>query len=227
MPAAHATFDRHGAPVDSFAAPTGELVLTRVVRRALPDGKEIVTRRRYAVRFISDDAGFRVEGRLLGVEVEAPARLAALAQLERARSDEGLFPMRLDPRGMIAGASRSAGGEPRDSAGQLAAGMIAGSQLAGDDRRDAEHFVAQVQGNGAIGRWPDDLFRPAPGRRSDRQRMPLDAGREGAVTVTTEARASAGSGLLEMFERTVATEAGGQLRITRETWTLEPETPRP
>ena len=86
-----------------FNPPMSPLLLTRSLHRPLPDGKAVVTRRSYEVRISRNAGGFIVEGRLIDCQVEAPPSLAAIAEIERRRPDNGLFPIMLDHRGMILG----------------------------------------------------------------------------------------------------------------------------
>ena len=52
------------AQVYQFSPPDVPLILTRTVWRSLVDGKEIVSRKRYAVRIVADGDGFKVTGAL-------------------------------------------------------------------------------------------------------------------------------------------------------------------
>jgi len=48
------------------------MVPTRVLRRPLPGEIEISTVRSYEIWFVREDSGYRIEGELIGVTVEAP-----------------------------------------------------------------------------------------------------------------------------------------------------------
>jgi hypothetical protein len=204
-----------------FEAPTGPLELVRTLRRPLPDGVEIVSTRRYEVRIVPDGDGFRVVGRLLDARVEVPPSLGALAAMERNRPDTGLFPFRLDREGLIATPAAPTDRTARSSAAARAKLTIASSTLADPDREQAQELIDQLVakpgGNGA--HWPEDLFRPAPGLRSQTSRFALPDGRDGSVTTTIDSRRE-GAG--NAIERTVITETGGTQRITRETYIVEP-----
>lgn len=201
----------------AFAPPQGAMVLTRTLVRPLAGGAEVVTRRSYRIRFERDGAGYRVEGELAGVEVEAPESLAALAALERARGDEGLFPLLLDGEGRIAEAGKPvADAAAREAVTRSEAGVRAAS-LAPQDAAQAQAFVAQFRARRVITPWPTDLFRPRNGRSE--HVLPV-AGAGEALTVV-EVRSTAG-GLLAWLTRTVTTEFAGDRRTSRETWTLAP-----
>lgn len=204
----------------AFAPPEGPLILTRTLRRGLPDGKEIVATRRYEVRIVREDDGFRVDGRLLTATVDSPPALAALAEIERKRSDAGLFPLRLDARGLIAASTFPIERTAMNEAGAVARQAVADSALSEPERRQAEKFVGQVVTRGAAssgGKWPANLFNPAPGTHEAADRITLPGGGAGSVTTTiTAQRGTAGS----TIERTVVTEAGSDRRTTHEIYTL-------
>jgi hypothetical protein len=206
-----------------FNPPAGPLILTRTLHRGLPDGKEIVAIRRYAVRIVREGDGFRVDGRLLTATVDSPPALAALAEIERRRSDTGLFPLRLDARGLIASIAFPVDRAASDEARAVAQRSIAGSALSESQRRQAETFVGQVVARGAASsgaKWPADLFNPAPGKQETTDRVALPSGGAGSVTITIRAHRSAEGSAIE---RTVVTATGADRRTTREIYTLAPQ----
>jgi hypothetical protein len=206
----------------AFAAPDVPLILTRTVTRALPGGRQIVASRRYQVRFFAEGDGCRIEGEMVSASVEAPPALRVLAELERTRPDTGLFPIHLDGRGRIVsqriGDDRSA----TSSAADLLSARVAQAPIAPTERAAASHFVGQVAQSGGESVWPQDLFRPAPGLRTEVRQMPLPDGNIGEVSITSDARTDPVSGRLVSFERTVLTRIGETTRGSRETWTLQP-----
>lgn len=205
----------------AFSPPESQLVLTRVLHSPLADGKEVVARRSYALRIQPDGDGFRVDGELLGCEVEAPPPLQALAEIERKRPDTGLFPMRLDRMGMLVPAARAA--QPDEATGKAAAiasRAIGGSTLDSAERAGAQGFIAQIRSKASATLWPSDLFRPEPGRRVEEQQFALPDGGEGRIIVEILARADSAPGVLTELERTVVTEMAGSRRVTREEWTI-------
>lgn len=204
-----------------FTPPGDELVLTRTVHRALGGGLEIVARRSYAIRFVPDGLGFRVDGRLIDSHVDAPAGLSALAAIERQRPDTGMFPMRLDAEGRLTDAASARDDEAKHKASAIAALQVGGSDLSAAEKSQAGSFLTAVAARGAgSAEWPRDLFRPQPGNRRESRRLALPSGGEGTVTVAIAARAAPSDGLLEAVERTVMTDLGGTRRETREEWTL-------
>jgi len=221
VPPAHAAGERPGpAAVAAFAPPEGAL-LTRELRKDFARGGELVSRRTYAIRFVPEGAGWRVEGNLVDNAVEAPPGVAPeLIALERNRADSGLFPLHLDAQGLIV---RQAGGsDPANEAATITAaqGFLAG-KLPETDRAAAVAMAValQARARSAGGTWPADLFRPRPGARREVRRLPVGNGSAGTVTITVSA-ADRADGLLERLERRVVTETAGSRRTSTETWTL-------
>jgi hypothetical protein len=188
----------------------------------LHDGKAVVTRRSYRVRFASDGDGFQVDGTLAEVTVEAPPGLEALAALERLRPDPGIFPIRLDAAGAILPAPDPAPSRQQRQAIGTASADIARMNLAAVDAAQAQGFVSQFQARAYRTPWPLDLFHPAPGPRREQRQVPLDGGMRGQVTTNIEARTDPASGLLASFTRSVTTDLGGDKRLVIEEWTLVP-----
>lgn len=203
----------------AFVAPPGPLILTRTVQRGLPDGKEIVSTRRYELRIVPDGKGFRVDGHLLDVTLDAPPSLAALADIERRRKDDGLFPFYLDARGFIASRATARDETATQRADQSARRSIDIGPMPEPDRRLSETFVGRLlaREGGAGGQWPVDLFRPVPGRRSETRAVP-----GGSALTTIETRQGTPTSPGDVIERTVTTEADGTRRISRETYRVEP-----
>ncbi|MES2493847.1 MAG: hypothetical protein V4579_11285 [Pseudomonadota bacterium] len=205
----------------AFTPPRGSVLFTRELRKILADGKEIVSRRRYAIRFEPAGSGFRVEGRLIGADVTAPAELAQLAEVERTRSDEGMFPLVLDREGLIV---RQPGGDDPGAAERTIAAaraFLARSNLPEEEQAAALAMAAklQAQARAAGGTWPADLFRPSSGQSRASRDLSLPDGSSGRVTVTiTASKGTAGT--LEQLRRDVVTELDGTERLSTETWTL-------
>ena len=61
------------APSPAFQPPLDlVMLLSRALWCSLADGREIVATRRYPVRFVPQDPGWRVDGELLASEIDAP-----------------------------------------------------------------------------------------------------------------------------------------------------------
>ena len=196
----------------AFAPPTDRpLLLSRTLTRELPGEKAIVATRRYRVVFARTAAGWQIDGTLIASDIAAPPPLAALAELERARPDDGLFPIALDRTGRIVGANESGQGQ---SAVDKAVAMV-GAKLPGE-------ALPVVAGSGGMTRWPATLFLPSTETSETEQRFPLPEGGEGKVSVALETVAAEGPAMMGRAERTVTTEIGATRRVSRETWTLSP-----
>lgn len=206
-----------------FAPPNAPMLLTRTLRRSLPGGAEIVTRRRYRVRFLPEGDGFRLDGALLSAEVDAPEGLSALAELERSRPDSGMFPLRLDGSGRLIGPAGALPVAEVQRAVSSAVRQIGGTALAAAERSEARAFAQQLGSRPAVSSWPSDLFQPASGRTSERRRMSLPGGRSGLVTVAVEVETQTGGRLLKTLTRTVTTDLDGAARSSSEQWTLAAE----
>jgi hypothetical protein len=202
-----------------FAPGSHAMVLTRVLRRPLPGGVEVATSRSYELRFVRDGAGYRVEGELLDVKVEVPTAFEALAALERARVDTGMFPVHIDDRGRFVAGGEARSGAFASQASQVALVQVPGGLAAGE-ARDARSFIEQIGSNPVHTAWPVDLFMPAPGRQGSRQTIPLPGGKTGEVAVVIDAAVDAQTGLVTTLTRHVTTRLGDTSRITEETWTL-------
>lgn len=224
LPVAH---QAEASTHSGFVAPSSPQVLTRELHRRLADGKEIVSRRSYEIHFTREGSGWRVEGLLISSEVDAPPELAMLARIEKARKDEGLFPLHLDSAGMIIDQNGAADNAATDEARSLVAGSLERLSIAQGDRTVATDMVTRIatQSRATGGNWPSDLFHPAAPRRSDVQNMPLPGGKSGKTTVTLIA-VGADNGLLGQFERHVVTEIEGSSRTSQEIWRLQPSSTR-
>jgi hypothetical protein len=208
----------------TFVPPEAPLVLTRTVWRTLADGKEIMVRRRYAVQFTRQAEGYQLDGRLLDAAVEAPPLLDGMAELERRRGDDGLFPVLLDASGRIRAHGSAQAESPglRESASKRAQHLLAATPLPAAQRQDNGNFLSQLAAQGALAAWPADLFNPASSERSEHHRFALPGGQEGEVAVLVKAKGVTRRGLPESVERTVTTTMEGTLRTSREQWTLAP-----
>ena len=218
----------------SFPAPVGPMQLSREIHRSLADGRELVVTRHYRVTFRPNAQGFVIEGEWRGTDVQAPERLAALADMEKARADRTTFPMQLDRTGMIV--SGEAAGHPalNEDETQEAKRLILGAKLHPAAQHQATRFVEHLTNRqgGMIAQWPATLFRPGAAALQTSQEMPLAPeengqeenrqGEKGSAINTISAHSATTCGVMQDMERKVQTRIGGQMRETREIWTLSP-----
>ena len=211
------------APGGRFVPPPMPLVLSRTVIRELIDGKQIVATRRYSVRFIPEGVGFRLDGELIGVSVDAPPFLARLAELERNRPDRGLFPIRLDAQGIIAGdgGMQRVDDATRAKVGNQANALIAGTSAPESVKREEAGHVAGMLASHQPSVWPSDLFVARPGERHAHRVIALPGGSEGEIDVVLKVEGSQACGLPQQVERVVTTVTGGSRQVSREVWTIE------
>jgi hypothetical protein len=211
-------------PVAAFAAPAGPIVLTRELRRTIGRNKQIVTRRSYEIRFVPEGGGWRVDGTLISSEVEAPAELAELAALEKARKDVGLFPLTLDSQGLIVAQRAPTDAVATDKARIVANKAVEKIDMTSTDKTVAKQMIQTIatQSQASGGNWPVDLFRPPVEPVIDVRNIPLPGGNQGRVTVTMRAR-PASTGGLRQLDRRVLTEIDGTSRLSEETWSMSGE----
>jgi hypothetical protein len=209
-----------------FAPPQSPMLFTRTLRRSLPGGGEVVTRRSYRIRFIRDANGFRIEGALLACEVDAPPALSGLAAIERARGDDGMFPLRVDLSGRLQPAvvaeARAAPVELR-TAVSTAVRQLADAPLAPAERGTLRSFAQNIGERPAVSQWPVNLFHPGSGQAQETRTVRLPNGESGQVTIAIEAQAHPQGGMLRTMTRTVTTDLDGTARTSLEQWTLLPE----
>jgi len=202
-----------------FEAPVGEHTLTRVLRLQLGDGTMLVATRRYAISFVAERNGFRVDGHQIGVEIDAPPRVAALAAIERARQDDAMFPMHLDGQGMIVSFSEGPAGNDvaqTQSALQNVEHTIASYPIATNDRAQALQAARLMAER--ITSWPLELFRPHAGTTTRTRNFTLPDGSVGEVTVTMIADTHGST--LSTLERVITTRTGRETRVNAEQWRL-------
>lgn len=214
------------SPADSpaFAPPRDSpLLLSRTVVRELPGGAAIVATRRYRITFHPVAGGWRVEGTLVGSEIDAPPALAAIAALERARPDDGLFPIRLDRSGRIVAypASRSLGREAVAGAVGAAERLASSNNTASVPGFLAGIGAAAASPGGGQTHWPEALFLPHGISGTTEQAFALPDGSQGTVQVALDSVPAPGLATMGKARRTVVTLAGGTRRVAREEWTLE------
>lgn len=205
-----------------FIAPSGELVLSRSLIRELSDGKQIVVSRRYQIRFVPIATGYRVEGSLLSVSVEAPPILSSLADLERRRVDSGLFPVELGSDGLMRSQAPSTADPGFRTELQAQAGALLYPRTDGAAARaETGRVIGKLVQGAGTSPWPADLFNAKPGERRIERQISLADGRAGEVEVVLRVDALLPCGLPQRFERTVITRLPGSRSVSHEIFTFE------
>lgn len=207
-----------------FAPPDGPMLYVRRVRRGMPGGASFLIERSFAVRFIGQEQGFRLEGEQVGVTVEAPDQLAEFAKIERARRETALFPLTLDLQGRIFGAAPPVDASYLGALVREATVQIERSAVPADARAELLRFVSALHQSTSklVSELPQDLFAPAQPERLTVRQVTLPGGEQGEVTVRFTALADLSTGVMRQAEREVVTELEGDSRSTLETWRLTP-----
>lgn len=207
-----------------FAPPAVPMLYTRRLERVLPDGASFVVTRSFAVRFVPEGPGFRVEGRQMSVEVAAPALLERFAQMERQRVETALFPIALDSAGRIVGHAEGQGSAQLDAAVREALDRVDRAPFTAGERAEAVRFVEALHQSAGkvLTEPPADLFAPEGAPREERREVALPGGGSGTVRVRFSAESDPTTGLLREAMREVVTELGGDRRRTLESWRLAP-----
>ncbi|WP_095012390.1 hypothetical protein [Tsuneonella mangrovi] len=205
-----------GASVPRIAPPQGKLALSRRLVRTLGDGARIVVSRTWQVTFAPIATGYRVDGRQVSVTVDTPPGLAALAALERQRDERGLFPILLDPSGLIVEHNKFVDSPEIDSALDRVRSEIDTEDMS------ARLLLAKLQSSAEtiVSRLPRDLLAPRSDGWTEQRSLPLPDGTTGEVTVRFVASRSP-DGLLDRAERTVTSTVGSSSRISAEHWALQ------
>ena len=200
--------------------PDEPVQLQRVLMRSLGAESSITVSRTWECRFASTAEGARIEARQIAVDVQAPAGLAALAQLERKREVTGLFPMTLDATGMMTG--WAGGTADLQTAVAAARRIIESRELDGPSMQHASRYVADMGRIAAdlVSQVPRDLFFPEPGEKRQERALDLPGGGKGHYELIISARACAQSGLLERSDRRIVTRIGDSLRTSSERWSI-------
>jgi hypothetical protein len=211
-----------GGKRDKFIVPKKPLILTRIIRRSLVDGQVIMAHRSYDIHFTPENGGYRIDGQLQNVMVEAPPKLAALASLERNRRDDAIFPLYINAYGQLTSPQLATPNTMSQTAAGIATTMAENEPMGPQDHQNITEIIDQITKMSGSMRsvWPNDLFRPATGVHSETKIVTLPNGDQGKITIRLEAKTSDDGGLLQSLERTIITETDGTQRQSQELWTL-------
>lgn len=207
-----------------FAPPAAPMRYTRRLERGLVDGASLVVSRSFAVRFVPEGEGFRVDGEQVDVAVAAPAQIEALARLERERVETGVFPLVLDPAGAIRSGAPTTASAQLDAAVREVGERIEQWQHTPAERAQLHAFVNAIHQSAGrfVTELPRDLFAPVDYPRAESRSLALPGGGTGHVRMSFTATRDPATGLMREARREVATEVAGDVRRTLEDWTLTP-----
>lgn len=207
-----------------FAPPAGEMRYTRRLERGLADGASLVVSRSFAVRFVPETDGFRVDGSQVAVAVDAPAQIEALARLERERVESGVFPILLDAAGAIHAVAPAAASAQLDEALREVRERIERGPHTAAEREELRAFAEAVHRSAGrlVTELPRDLFAPVDCPREESRPLALPGGGAGQVRILFDATRDPATGLMREARREVLTEVAGSARRTVESWTLVP-----
>ena len=224
LPRRAAASDGTGISAPAIRPPDTRMLYTRTLHRELVGDAGLTVSRGFAVRFDATDAGFRIEGHQVQVDVDAPEHIADLAQLEAQRVEDGIFPLDLDRTGRIVDGARCSNLAIFDEAVRIASERIGKQHLAIDERVQIEQFVTAVHRASAhlTSNLPVSLFAPPTGVTTERRDIDMPGGEEGEVQSVFEAETDPGTGLMKTARREILTVLAGKSRKTVETWSLVP-----
>ncbi len=203
--------------------PTGPMTYRRTVSRDLVDGKSFSVSRFFTVEFHRFAEGFMVHGQQVDVAVNAPEELSPFAGMEAARDESGLFPLAIDPFGlMLSYDQHAAAGPAIQQAVDRTLSALRDQQMLQEERAMLSAFVAAVHsaGNRITAHMPVDLFAPAGPLRQEELSIALPDGGEGHVVTRFSGETDSNTGLMRFASREIVTEVGDNRRMTSESWNL-------
>lgn len=210
----------------SAASPVGiplqPMRLTRLLARELRDGKRIVIERSWLVGFAAVGNGFSLTGHQIDVSVDAPEEIAAIAEIERNRPTDGMFPILLGADGLIEAAGKMERPQDVAAAVEKAQEMIANAAMTGAERHQAGYYLAQIQNAGGdlLESLPRDLFFPRGTSVHETRTVDLPDGSRGEFEFTYSAEADPVSGWLDHAERRITTRLAATERNSIERWSM-------
>jgi len=205
-----------------FKLPQGAMILSRRIERPLSDGAMIVVTRSWEVLFAPSGQGITVEGHQLEADVEAPAKLAALAQLEKDRRTDDMFPILLSSDGKVLRAGTPDNRADLQKAADLAAEIIERSSRTTQEKKALISYLPALQAAGGtlMDALPPGLFFPAAGEQREIRKLNLPDGLVGEIELLSTAQNAPGEQWLGRIERRIVTRVGGTSQESRELWTM-------
>lgn len=205
--------------------PEAPMILQRRIERALFDGASIIVTRSWEIAFARSGRGITVTGRQIEAQVEAPEKLAKLAQLEEERDTSDMFPILLSPYGRIVGAGSAESDGELARAVEIASGLIERSDARGQDKSAVLHYLSALQaaGGSVVDALPADLFYPSVGEQGGLRKVDLPNGEQGEIELIRTAQLAPGKAWLGQSIRKIVTRVAGTSQESREIWNMQPK----
>lgn len=225
VPAVCASRAATAAPDRLIAPPATPMRYSRTVMRELSDGNPFRVTRQFEIAFRPFANGFMLHGQQSEVVVDAPQSPSEFIAIERERDESSIFPIALDPFGLIL-SSHVARPAAQDVHRAVSAALadLASQQISPDEREQLSQFVTALQraGQNVTAYLPADLFAPADAQRRDEQSLGLPGGIESSVETLFESQRDPGTGLMRAANRDIVTRVADSRRGTHESWSLTP-----
>jgi hypothetical protein len=207
-----------------LAIPEGPMILSRRLVRGLHDGKTITVDRSWKVWFAPREAGFAITGQQVSARVDAPGKLAPIAQIEQSRSTAKMWPIELADNGRIVTAGTYT--EQRDIEAAIREGRAIIEASAGSDSYKARKlsYLSQLEqaGGSLLEKLPSDLFFPAGSASEVVDTVELPGGVTGTFEVIYKSVPAGEGSWLARAERRVTTRIGDDARQSSDSWQLDP-----
>lgn len=204
--------------------PQGAMVLTRKLERQLIDKRTISVTRKWLIQFGKHSGGISINGHQIDAVVDAPSQLAALADIERKRSTDGMFPILLAADGRIIAAGHQEAQADVTRAVRSAETYIAREWSNEGQRLAAKQVLSQLQmaSSSLFDNLPPDLFFPNGKPVQNIQPVNLPDGSTGQFELHYEATPATSGSWLHHASRKIVTRLGDSSRLSLEIWSLEP-----
>lgn len=203
--------------------PAGQYKLTRLIERELVDGAMLRIERSWSCQFEEAGRGMRVSGEQLYCNVEAPASLTALAEMEKRRKGTGPLPALLTSSGRFA---YPVDEEPVETGKAVEAAVAVLERQLRDQAQleQARRVLADLASaaSKSLSAIPADLFFPDAAQTKLSREIDVGPGLTGRVVVEIASIVRPGSGLLKSTRRQLVAQIGDDERLSREVWTLDP-----
>lgn len=203
--------------------PSLPMRLTRRLERDLSDGKSVIVERDWLIQFSRHAGEIWVTGHQTRVAVEAPAKIAAIADVERTRSTDGMFPIRLDGGGLILATGTFEAKADVAKAVEEAEAIINGEARSKSEQSASLHYLRALQttGSGKLEQMQRDLFFPRSEPFRAIRSLALPDGSTGEFELEIQMEAQPGTSWLGHTSRNIITRVAGISRRSSELWNMQ------